>query len=76
MTVYLDLARALPQPRCVGPGCVHTVMGAAAARVAGEPLESVSSTGIIQHISRSVTDLRSREISTEACGFGGWLVCF
>lgn len=61
-TVYLDLARALPQPRRVRPGCMHTMMGAVATRAVVGLREGGSSTGTIQHIGHLVADLRSHEI--------------
>lgn len=68
-TFYLDLTRALPQPRCVGPGRMHTVTGAVAARAVVGLREGGLSTGTIQHISHLAADPRSREIFTEACSF-------
>lgn len=74
VTVYLDPARALPRLRGVGPAWVHRVMVAVVAQAVVGPREGGSSTGTGQPISQLATDLRSQEIFTEACGFGGWLV--
>lgn len=69
VTVYLDLARVLPQPGRWGPGCMHVVVGAVAARAVVSLREDGSNIGTIQHISHLAADVRSHEIFTEACSF-------